>query len=67
MFENYKKYEIGGKRQAHYSKTNFSWELMREKVDEILDKNIPEFPKEAKLKLPTMKKIELPKLQKING
>jgi glycosyltransferase involved in cell wall biosynthesis len=67
MFENYKKYEIGGKRQAHYSKTNFSWELMKEKVDEILDKNIPEFPKEAKLKLPTMKKIELPKLQKING
>jgi glycosyltransferase involved in cell wall biosynthesis len=67
MFENYKKYEVGGKRQAHYSKTNFSWELMKEKVDEILDKNIPEFPKEAKLKLPTMKKIELPKLQKING
>ena len=40
---------------------------MNEKLDDVLTKNIPEFPKEAKLKLPNMKKIELPKLEKING
>ena len=67
IFENYKNYTEKAKRQAFYSKTNFSWDKMKEKLDDILVKNIPEFPKEAKLKLPSMKKIELPKLEKING
>jgi len=67
VFENYKKYQVGGKRQAHYSKTNFSWEKMAEKIDELLDSNLPEFPKEVKLKLPSIKKIELPKKEKVNG
>ena len=35
---------------------------MKELVGNILDKNIPEFPKQMELKLP---KLELPKLQKI--
>jgi len=67
VFENYKKYQVGGKRQAHYSKTNFSWDKMDELLDQILTNNIPEFPKETKLKLPSIKKIELPKLEKVNG
>jgi hypothetical protein len=41
-------------------------EKMQELVEDILDKNIPEFPKQIELKLPQLKKIELPKLQKIN-
>ena len=40
---------------------------MVEKLDNILTNSIPEFPKEVKLALPQLKKIELPKLQKING
>lgn len=67
VFENYKRYKEKGKRQRHYSKTNFSFEKMQELLESILDKNIPEFPKEVKLQLPTLKKIELPKLQKVNG
>jgi len=67
MFEDYKKYIDGGKRQAHKSKTEFSWDKMKDKVDEILANNIPEFPKEVKLQLPKLKKIELPKLQKIEN
>jgi glycosyltransferase involved in cell wall biosynthesis len=67
VFENYKNYTDKAKRQSYYSKTNFSWDKMKEKLDNILTQNVPEFPKEAKLKLPSMKKIELPKLQKING
>ena len=67
VFENYKNYTDKAKRQSFYSKTNFSWDKMKEKLDNILTQNVPEFPKEAKLKLPSMKKIELPKLQKING
>ncbi len=40
---------------------------MKDKVDELLTKYVPEFPKQVELKLPQVKKIELPKLQKING
>jgi glycosyltransferase involved in cell wall biosynthesis len=67
VFENYKNYTEGAKRQAYHSKTNFSWDKMNEKLDNILSISIPEFPKEAKLKIPSIKKIELPKLEKING
>jgi hypothetical protein len=64
VFENYKKYTDGAKRQAFKSKTEFSWDKMFEKVDQVLTERIPDFPKEVKLELP---KLELPKLQKING
>ena len=67
IFENYKKYTDGANRQAYKSKTEFSWIKMKDKVDELFTKNIPEFPKEVTLKLPQPKKIELPKLTKING
>lgn len=54
MFENYKKYVDGAKRQAYHSKTNFSWEKMDELLNEILDKNIPHFPTELELQLPNL-------------
>jgi len=61
VFENYKKYLDGAKRQAYYSKTNFSWDKMKDKLDEILTNNLPLIPLEVKLKFPKIKKIELPK------
>ena len=64
MFENYKKYTDGAKRQAYKSKNEFSWGGMFERVDQIFTERIPEFPKEIQLQLP---KLELPKLRKING
>jgi len=67
VFENYKNYTEKAKRQAFKSKNEFSYDKMKEQVDNILTKAIPEFPKEVKLALPQLKKIELPKLQKING
>jgi hypothetical protein len=69
VFEDYKKYIDGAKRQAHKSKTEFSWDKMKDKVDELFIKYIPEFPKQVELKLPQLKKIELPKIKKeeING
>jgi hypothetical protein len=63
IFENYKNYIDGAKRQAYKNKNEFSWDKMKDKLDEILTKNIPDFPKQAELKLPQLKKIELPKLQ----
>ena len=67
VFENYKNYTDGAKRQAFKSKNEFNWDKMKEKADSIFTQYIPEFPKEIKLKLPTLKKIELPKLQKLES
>jgi hypothetical protein len=63
MFENYKKYTDSAKRQAHKSKTEFSWEQMKTSIDNILTNYLPEFPKQVQLKLPQLKKIELPKIK----
>jgi len=65
VFENYKKYTDGAKRQAYRSRTEFSFDKMKKKLDELLTKHVPEFPKEVKLQLPQLKKIELPKLKKL--
>ena len=65
VFENYKKYQEKAVRQAYKSKTEFSYEKMKELIDERLTALIPEFPKEVKLQLPQLKKLELPKLKKL--
>ena len=65
VYENYKNYTDKGKRQAFKSKNEFSWDKMAEKTESLLTQYIPEFPKELNLKLPSMKKIELPKLKKV--
>ena len=67
VFENYKNYTEKAKRQAFKSKNEFSYDKMKEQVDTILTKSLPEFPKEVKLSLPQLNKIQLPKLQKTNG
>ena len=67
VFENYKNYTDKAKRQSFKSKTEFSWDKMLEKLDSLLTQYIPEFPKEFTLKLPTIKKIEFPKKETING
>ena len=57
VFENYKNYTDGAKRQAFRSKTEFSFDLMKEKLGEILDKNVPNFPAQVQIKLPQLKKL----------
>ena len=54
VFENYKKYQELGKRQGHYSKTNFSWDAMKDKLDVLLSDNIPEFPSQIELTIPEL-------------
>tara|TARA_R110000796_G_scaffold11940_3_gene39944 strand:- start:3037 stop:4398 length:1362 start_codon:yes stop_codon:yes gene_type:complete len=75
IFENYKKYQNLAKRQGYYSRTNFSFEKMKEKLDETFTAMIPQFPKQVTLKLPKLKKLgenktklpnlQLPKLKKL--
>tara|TARA_B110000503_G_C7090411_1_gene389149 strand:- start:74 stop:1336 length:1263 start_codon:yes stop_codon:yes gene_type:complete len=59
VFENYKKYIDGGKRQAYKSKKEFSWDAMRDLLSSMLEKNIPEFPKQVELTLPKIETIKL--------
>jgi glycosyltransferase involved in cell wall biosynthesis len=55
VYNDYKKYEELAKRQAHYSKINFSFDRMAELLDNILEKNIV---KQVEIKLPKLKKVE---------
>ena len=61
VYENYDKHVELAKRQAHYSKTNFSFEKMKEALASQLNK----FPKQAEIKLPQLNRIQLPTLKKI--
>ena len=54
----YKQYQVNGKRLGYYCKTNFSFDIMQKKLEEVLDKNAP---KKVEIKLPNIKKISLPK------
>ena len=67
VFENYKKYTEKGKRQGYQSRTQYSWEAMKDKLKGILENQIPEFPKQVELKLPKLElpKLQLPKLNKV--
>ena len=60
VYKNYAKYTDNGKRLAHHVKTNFSYDAMKE----VLAKKLEVVPKAVQLKLPQLKKIELPKLSK---
>jgi len=62
VFEKYEKYQESAKRQAKKSKEEFSFEKMKEVIKTHFDK----IPKSAvpEIKLPQLKKISLPKLNK---
>lgn len=60
VYKHYKKYSVLGKKQRHFSKSNFSFENMQTILNEQLDKYVPDFPKKVEL---TMPKLNLPKLQ----
>tara|TARA_R110002073_G_scaffold105185_3_gene238034 strand:- start:3 stop:1277 length:1275 start_codon:yes stop_codon:yes gene_type:complete len=59
VFEKYKDFKANGKRQKYYTEQNYSWNHMEKLVNQILDDNLPEFPKEMELKLP---ELNIPKL-----
>lgn len=63
-FKHYKKCLPNAREQKKISKQNFSYAKMKELLGTILETNLPEFPSEIKLTLP---KLELPKLEKIDG
>ena len=60
VYKNYKNYIDGAKKQSYISRTEFSLDKMGEKLDLILETRVT---KQVELKLPSLKKIELPKKQ----
>lgn len=64
VYKDYKKWVNNAKRQGRISRTKFSYEAMVETLKSILEKNIPEFPKQVELSLP---KLNLPKLKKVDS
>jgi len=62
IYKHYKEYLKNSRKQKTNIKQNFTRENMKELIENILDKNIPDFPKQVELKLP---KLKLPKLEKI--
>ncbi len=67
VFENYKDWKVKGKRQGYFSRTNFSFEVMKQQLNNILSNNLPDLPKKVELKIPDFKEIKLPKKEIING
>ena len=73
LYKNYRKYSLNAKKLAIGNRSKFSLDSMTKKLGKILDKYVPEFPKEVKLDLPKLKKvgstetqkIKLPKLKKV--
>ena len=75
VFTNYKKYRFNAEKLTMGNKSKFSLEAMTEKLGKILDKYVPEFPKEVELNLPKLKKVQskatklpemkLPKLKRL--
>ena len=68
IYKSYKKYTLNAKKLGTINKSKFSLDAMTRELGKILDKYVPEFPKEVELKLPKLKKVnsptsELPKLK----
>jgi hypothetical protein len=64
IFENYKQFLPGAKKQANISKNKFSLDKMTERLSQILDEKTKPIPKFIPLELPKLNKIDLPKLKK---
>ena len=73
VHKNYKKYTLNSLKLSKINKSLYSLDKMTKELGVMLDKYVPEFPKEVKLELPKLKKVgqsetpkmKLPKLKKV--
>ena len=57
-FGNYEKYLIKAKQLQMYTRTQFNYEKMRDRLDEILTPLVESVPQQVELKLPKLKKVK---------
>ena len=65
VFKNYKQTLKNAQKQAGIIKRQFTSDKMQEVLADIIQRNVPEFAREEKFKMPGIKKISLPKMQKL--
>jgi hypothetical protein len=65
VWKNYAKFKENAIKQSMYSSQNFNFKKMQIAFEEILNKYLPEFPKEAPIVIPNMTGLKLPKLKPI--
>jgi glycosyltransferase involved in cell wall biosynthesis len=68
VLKNYKTWKDLGTRQRYFVNTNFTETAVAKRYDEVLqiiDEGVNKIPKAIELKMPQLKKVELPKLQKV--
>jgi glycosyltransferase involved in cell wall biosynthesis len=66
VFMDYDTFHKKAKKLGKENFKKFSYKAIQERTWELLNRYVPEFPKQVPLKLPTLKKIELPKLKKVD-
>jgi glycosyltransferase involved in cell wall biosynthesis len=64
VFANYKKYLVSSERMGAYNKTEFSFSKMKDALGNICKRHI-KIAQQMDLKLPSLPKLNLPKLRKI--
>ena len=64
VFLDYNTYKNNAYGLADANRKKFSYQAIQKRTWELLDKYVPEFPKEVPLVLPKLKKLELPSLKK---
>ena len=67
LINNYKVFKENAKKQKEYSIENFSFEVMKNQIKEVLSNNVPAFPKKLELNLSGLEQIKMPKKEKVNG
>lgn len=65
VFMEYDTFHKKAKKLGKENFRKFSYKAIQQRTWELLDKYVPEFPKQVPLVLPQLKKIELPKLKKV--
>jgi len=65
VFMDYTTFKNKAYNTADRNRKQFSYESIQKKTWELLDKYVPEFPTQRTLVLPKLKKIDLPKLNKV--
>jgi glycosyltransferase involved in cell wall biosynthesis len=64
VFLDYSPFKNRAYNTADRNRKQFSYESIQKRTWELLDKYVPEFPKQVPLILPKLKKVELPSLKK---
>jgi glycosyltransferase involved in cell wall biosynthesis len=65
VFMNYDTFHKKAKKLGKENFKKFSYKAIQRRTWQLLDEYVPEFPKQVPLKLPTLKKVDLPKLKKV--